>query len=1290
MSVEVIIILAVIGVLLVRAAIKSGSSVADSEPARSKSTFVPPPEKTDEELVADYHMLMRDLPPVLVQATGKAPTKADMSKLQRLSRLISLPVIKPLLDEPAALELFEAGINWVDTVYGSGNKTGKTRFDAFTKAARKLRPAKSHSVTPDETTAPATPKTAERAMASEKGAGSVKVSKDAKPRVARFGLPFDVDAFAAAFPQGWTLVKKLEGEDNTILKGPNGATIGVGPHQLTPSADLYEAVEVFAENFDERSEIEEFTSAIGTRGWTVEAEYGDDMVYLVELYGPALMSVRFIYQGHTLDKKVKETLQRAASGLVWLNAPMASADGLAVSSIKDLRRHIRSVLKGHTELRDEILASFQDNDNIVLITYELESIAEIGSQTYPLVRALISYALPHARLDVDDLKKLRSWCAPHFLNDPGLGEAISASASEAASSTSDFLALAEIAGADGDSDRAGELIQSAFSVANSTDDHLQFTNNPMISLDAKSVRAILDKAIAAASDVGDLRSVINADAATEALVKPVIKRMRACAGEKAFFDTPWNPLEVLQAACDRGFIEHAAVEAELMSLLKASPLLADAIKSPTPSEEDLSSELPEGISLADIRGMHGPEVEQMHLLSMAESAYGEEWEQLRETLLSRAIKAATTPERKYAVYTFMTDKLEDEGQAKAYLKANRKVLKPFLDQLQDAEKQEQLIDTICQCALLVAVGDGRISEEESDEVEKVRAIVDMMYRNRAAIEILEKTEDIELARQACGSTVLVTTSTIFQPAYIREVIEELSEVSSMDDLEVLFRSYASRIEDPFGRRLAAWAANEVASIDGLDDGEKRALKVMADVWKLNLQENQRYFRDFVYPATNENIEFTGRSSGSAMDQARKIDAELRAGLGDEAASTLAEQLGVDSIEDLLRLLRQDEEEEEVDDTSDFPPAFEAVLQRMDWEEALSLVRAKSADINDTVTLNGIAGLSLLTLAAEHGTVEVVRDLVALGANVNQVIGNPKRPSGYNTPLVASLKNGGRMDIFSYLLKAGANPDPFADRESGWTPLTIAAQNENHKAIKALIERGVDVNIATCNGANAFKLLASVETPSSRKCMDLLIKAGIDTARTDDEGFAGIHNAVCSGSTKLVQYLIETAKVPVDLPMRSIPGLHFHTPLLQAMNWGNLPVVDYLLAKGADPSARNRGKSIFSAIARAGIDGSLTDPVPQVRRFIEMGLKPDFEDILSILGGLAHDEPDDNEALGDCLKELVAGAKFGKDVLRDRDVDDISEDVEAALDNAPETTAALLELLKARGVDLEALGTSAEA
>lgn len=1270
MSVEVLIVLAVIAVLLlVFASRSSGGGSADTTEIPSKPAFVPPPEKTDEELVADYQALMRELPAAFL-VDDPRPSKSDMSKLQRLSRLSALPIIQPIIDQSAVLELLDAGLEAVEPVYGPADKTGKSRLQAYTKAIRKLRPAGAQA-------SPVKTQKAPSAKASSSGGKQAKKVGVATPRTGRFGFPFDVDAFAASFPKGWRLVDELD-ENNVFMHGPNGAIIEGGPHQMAPSSNLYTAFEDMVDHFDESEEIEQFVTSIGSKGWSVVGEWNDASVFAVELYGPALMSARFVYHDETLDQRVVSGMKKAASELIWLHASENIGADPSPKNIKELRRHISDVLKGDEDLRDEILASYEDDESLYVSLRELEAIAILGPKAYPTVRAMIRYALSRAEIDVEDLNTLSAWCDPHFLNDARLKNEIASKAVSAARTTSDFLSLAEAAAEAGNADQAAECVQSAFNALASTDDYLNFMAHEMISLNDKSAKALLTKAITAARDLDDLRAIIDAESATKEVVAPILKRMRKSAKDSEFFNSVYNPLDVLSLAVEKEFIDLDAAESELLALVDASPVLSDKPVGKMAQHEGVDA-------------VSGFEAAHMHLLSMAGSAYDDDWKHVRETLLARAEMAATSAAQKYAVYQFLVDRIDDSKRSKAYLKANKKVLEAFLAHKAAAEEQEQLMDAICQCALLAAVGDGSISEEESEEVQKIRGIVEMMYRNREAIKILEDTHDIAKARDARDTTDLHYNLALMlfgQPSHLREVYDDLSEVSSKKELDSLFRKYSARIKDPFGKRLSAWAAHEVAAIDGLDNGEKHALSVMCGVWGLNLEENQRYFRDFVYPVTSDEIEFTGRTEGSDLDRARAIDAEL-AELGDDAANTLADTLGVDSVEALMRLLGVKEDEEAVEDTEDLPPIFEALLHRGDWDEVMALVQA-GADVNETINLNGIKGISILTLACEHGTVEVAKALVAAGADVNRLIGNPKRASGYNSPLTASLKNGGRMDIFNYLLTAGADPDPFADRESGWTPITIAAQNENHKAIKALIERGVDVNVANCDGANAFKLLAAVETPSSRKCMDLLIKAGIDTARTDDEGFAGIHNAVCSGSPKHVQYLIETANVPVDLPMRSVPGLRFHTPVLQAMNWGNIPVVDYLLSKGADPSVRSRGKSIFSAIAGASIDGALADPVSQVRRFIEMGLEPDFEDILSILGSLAHGEPDDSEALGDCLKEIVAVTKFGKEVLPDLDDDDISEKVEEALGNAPETTTALLELLKARGVDLDALGASAEA
>ncbi|KPF82942.1 hypothetical protein IP83_11180 [Novosphingobium sp. AAP93] len=925
------------------------------------------------------------------------------------------------------------------------------------------------------------------------------------------------------------------------------------------------------------------------------------------------------------------------------------------------------------DLCDEILASYEDEENLYFSLRELEEIAILGPEVYPTVRAMIRYAISRTEIDVDDLATLRTWCDPHFLNDPSLKEEIASKAVSAASTTRDFLSLAAAAAEAGNADQAAECVQSAFNALSSTDDYLHFVAHEMISLSDKSAKRLFDKAITAARDIGDMRAIIDAESATAQLVAPILKRMRKCAKDSDFFDGGYNAFDVIKLAVDKEFISKENAEAELFALIDVSPILSDrfAGKAAQPQDENAS---------------FGSGAARMHLLSMAESAYDDEWNEVRERLLSQAEQAASSPAQKYAVYEFFVDHFGNNKRAKAYQKANKKALQPFLEQKAAAEQKEKLIDSICHCALLVAVGDGTISEEEAEEVNKVRGIVEMMYRNREAISILEITHDIERARQARVSTALhynLAFTMFGRPSYTHEVYDALSEVSSKRDLDGIFRTYAERIKDPFARRLAAWAGLEVASIDGLDNGEKHALAVMASVWGLNLDENQRYFRDFVYPATSDEIEFTGPTEGSGLDRARKLDAEL-AEIGDDAASTLVQTLGVDSIEALMRLLGEKEDEEVVVDTEELPPIFEAVLPYGDWEKVVQLIKT-GVDVNETINLNGLKGVSILMLACEHATVDVVKTLVEGGANVNLSIGNPKRASGYNTPLTASLKNGGRMDIFEYLLESGANPDPFGDRESGWTPLTIAAQNENHKAVKILINRGADVNIATSNGANAFKLIASAETSNARKCLDLLIKAGIDTTKTDDEGFAGIHNAVCECSVKHIKFLIEKAKVPVNLPMKVIPGTQFFTPLLQALCFGNGPVVEYLLNVGADPSLRLAGRSVFSAIARGAQDGDIADPLRELDRFLGLGVMPDLEDIILILAFMSEAYDDDADRIGPFLEKMVSFADVDLASWSEIDPAEMSEKLDDAMAAAPDLTTIYLAALKKQGMDLETLG-----
>lgn len=194
----------------------------------------------------------------------------------------------------------------------------------------------------------------------------------------------------------------------------------------------------------------------------------------------------------------------------------------------------------------------------------------------------------------------------------------------------------------------------------------------------------------------------------------------------------------------------------------------------------------------------------------------------------------------------------------------------------------------------------------------------------------------------------------------------------------------------------------------------------------------------------------------------------------------------------------------------------------------------------------------------------------------------------------------------------------------------------------------------------------------------VVPAGIKTGKF---GFSGIHNAVCEGSVEWIKFLIEPAGVPVEHPIKSLEGLHAHTPLLCAINWGNFPVVDYLLSKGADVNARNGNKSVFSSTIRATIDGKLDDPLTQVTRFIDLGTKPMFNDIMA--AGCVLDELDDETDIWfiDVAEILLKAGKIKKKTFNESDKEGFDEWINRGRDNAPELTEQFLDLLEKYRLDI---------
>jgi hypothetical protein len=124
------------------------------------------------------------------------------------------------------------------------------------------------------------------------------------------------------------------------------------------------------------------------------------------------------------------------------------------------------------------------------------------------------------------------------------------------------------------------------------------------------------------------------------------------------------------------------------------------------------------------------------------------------------------------------------------------------------------------------------------------------------------------------------------------------------------------------------------------------------------------------------------------------------------------------------------------------------------EKALALVKT-GFDVNT----RDDNGKTLLMLAAEDGSSEVVEALLDKGADINA-----KTKDGYTALMAAAY--GGKRTTVTTLLDKGA--DVNAKDDNGWTALMSAARTGHRNAAEVLLDRGADVNAKTKGGWTALK------------------------------------------------------------------------------------------------------------------------------------------------------------------------------------------------------------------------------
>jgi ankyrin repeat protein len=229
----------------------------------------------------------------------------------------------------------------------------------------------------------------------------------------------------------------------------------------------------------------------------------------------------------------------------------------------------------------------------------------------------------------------------------------------------------------------------------------------------------------------------------------------------------------------------------------------------------------------------------------------------------------------------------------------------------------------------------------------------------------------------------------------------------------------------------------------------------------------------------------------------------------------------------------------------------------------------------------ILGDTPLHLAAERQNTGIVRLLLSAGA----------RPIGWNSdgsdPLhLAAFR--GLPDNVEALLKGGADPRALDDK--GLTPLMAAIEGKRHEVwdndrsaellvpfvdditatflaaadaglpwtARSLLAVGADPNAVAADGTSALAMAARLDGIPATALVEAMIKMGVDIHRF---GPQSLLSAAQHDSLAIANRLLEFG-IPID-------GAADGPPVLAAAQAGSLAMVQFLLARGAEPVAPDR-------------------------------------------------------------------------------------------------------------------------
>lgn len=206
-------------------------------------------------------------------------------------------------------------------------------------------------------------------------------------------------------------------------------------------------------------------------------------------------------------------------------------------------------------------------------------------------------------------------------------------------------------------------------------------------------------------------------------------------------------------------------------------------------------------------------------------------------------------------------------------------------------------------------------------------------------------------------------------------------------------------------------------------------------------------------------------------------------------------------------------------------------------------------------------------AAENGHVEIIKDLLDSGADINSL-----DHEDYTAFEKAVLE--GHANVVSFFLERDVSKDAII-RERG-SPLAWAARSGKEEVIETLLEAGANIEAITEEGETVLHWAARGGNP---KAVALLLQKGAAPNIPDRRGQTPLHFACLARapSKQIITFLFQH-NVEID-PRALSDG---RTPLAIAASRGFAAAIKPLLEKGADPTIKDAdGCTALALAARFG-------------------------------------------------------------------------------------------------------------